>query len=646
MKIPAQNKWTHTNNGYLLGSVHETHNMNFDRQGEVRLTKKAMAMIDSSTSGFENVLGIRYFNGGYHIVTLGGIHRGSLSGSSFTTIASTPTLFEGSDSLVFNSKLYVTTATSLSSLNTSVVWANSLDTYTTGYPHPMAEFASMTTYKLAVGNKNQVETLDTSHNANATVLTIPSNYVITCLEYRSGYLYIGTKEIYGGEAMIFIWNGTGANAQYSVPTGAQWVYSMVPYKAAVAFVTNEGELLYVNGTSTEQLAAFPVFYTQGARWEQGDNMLGKVYPRGMTTIGSNIYINISGEIEVGNVPEMRSGVWCFDPSVGLYHYASSSTDLWTKDSSLSVTDSVITTTATHNIKLGDAVVFTSVSGLSGIENNKLYYAIPVAAATLKLAGCLEDANSGEFIVLSGTPTTDTLHYAANVDNGNTFDASSGAIVSTNYLDDSLELFGSDLMWGTATVDNTDTIKKALCVLSPKFNEGSFTTQRILTENVTQTWKKVFTFLTGLLNENETAIVKYIARERPIRRPVAIIWSDTNTFVTTDPFVRYQIEAGDEVSFIAGNGQGRCAHVVAVDDSTATVEITIDDTFGTNASTAHVRFSGFKKVATVTGNRVTEDYVHGTVDAKSTWVQIKVELRGFEPAVTMIELTNSVDKSAV
>lgn len=646
MKIPFQNKWTQTNNGYLLGTVNETHNMNFDRQGEVRLTRKALALMDSSTSGFSNVLGIRYFNGAYNVITLGGIHRVSLSGTTPSTVASTPTLSENSDSLVFNSKLYVTTDTSLSSLNASSTWANSLDTYTSGYPHPMAEFASMTTYKLAVGNKNQVETLDTSHNANATVLTIPSNYVITCLEYRSGYLYIGTKEIYGGEAMVFIWNGTGANAQYSVPTGAQWVYSMVPYKAAVAFVTNEGELLYINGTSTEQLAAFPVFYAQGARWEQGDNLLGKVYPRGMATIGSNIYINVSGEVVVGSVPQMKSGVWCFDPSVGLYHYASSSTDLWVKDSSLTVSSSVITTTAAHNIKLGDTVVFTSVSGLSGVTNNKLYYAIPVAASTLKIAGCLEDANNGDYIVLSGTPTTDTLHYAANIDNGNTYDASSGAIVATNYLDDALEIFGSDLMWGTATVNNSDTTTKALCVLSPKFNEGSFVTQRILTENITQTWKKVFTFLTGLVNSNETAIVKYLAKERQIRQDVEIVWNSDHSFVTTDPFVRYQIEVGDEVFFIAGNGQGRYAHVTAVDDATATVEVTIDDTFGTDTSTGHVRFSGFKKLATVTGDRAIEDYVHGTVDVKSTWVQIKVELRGFEPAVTMIELTNSVDKSAV
>ena len=650
MKIPSQNnggQWTQINDGRIKGVLHDTHNIHFDQNGEATLSRKALALMDSSVDAdFGLVLGILYFNGAYNIVTSDSLFRGSLSGNEFSEVASTPQLSAGTDAIVFNSKLYVTTATSLSSLSDVSVWANSLDTYTSGYPHPMTEFASMTTYKLAVGNKNQVETLDTSHNANSTVLTIPSTHVITCLAYRSGYLYIGTKEVNGGEAMIFIWNGTGTNAQYSVPTGAGWVYSMIPYKNSVAFVTNEGELLKVNGTAAEQLAAFPVFYAQGARWEQGDTFLGKVYPRGMAAIGDNIYINVSGDVATGNVSSMKSGVWCYDPSVGLYHYATPNTDQWIKDTAFSISSDTITTSATHSLVLGDAVEFSSVSGVTGVTSGQTYYAIPVAGTTLKIAGSREDADNGNYIAISGTPTSDTFHYSTNIDNGSVGVATSGAIAVTNHLDFAKDLFQSDIIWGASVRDTSDANRSVLCALSPKWNTGALTTQRIYTDNLTQVWKSVYTFVSGLLRSNESAIVKYLAKERKEQPPVETTWQAANVLVTTDPTIRNILEVGDEVCILRGAGQGRYAHITALDFSTVTSQITIDENYGTVAGTGLVRFTGFKKLRTITSSRQREDLLRSSLDTKNSWVQLKVELRGFEPSVTMFDLTNSVDKSAV
>lgn len=648
MKIPSDNKWTQTNDGNIFGVLHETHNVNFDRNGEITLTPRAAALMsDTSDSDFGIPLAILYFNGAYNIVTSDSVFRGTLSGSEFTEVASTPQLSEYSDAIVFNSKLYVTTETSLSSLSDTSVWTNSLDTYTSGYPHPMCEFASMTTYKLAVGNKNQVETLDTSHNANSTVLTIPSNYVITTLAYRSGYLYIGTKEINGGEAMIFMWNGSGTNAQYSVATGAQWVYSIIPYKSSVCAITNEGELLYVEGTSATRLAVLPVFNVQGARWEQGSASIGKVAKRGMASLGDNVYVNVCGTVGIGDVSEMKSGLWCYDPDTGFTHYSSTVTDLWVKDSSITLASSVITTSANHGLQTGDPVVFTSVAGITNLTSWQLYYAIPVTANTLKISGSRKGADDGEYVQLGGSPTTDTIQYVPNIERGDVGNATSGPVIATNYLDSSLNLWNSDFMWAGIAKDSTDASRKVLNVVSSGLNTGSFTTQRINTANVSQMWKAIYAFVNGAKLSNEQIIIKERAGEVRDIEEQSLTWTGTNTFVITNHAVTEQIEVGDEVVILSGCGQGRYAHVTEVEYSVNTTVVTIDEAYGTNGATATARFTNFKKLATITNTRDNLDTAFSSLDvAKATWVQFKVEVRGFSPSISQMEIVNSVNKSAV
>ena len=57
-------------------------------------------------------------------------------------------------------------------------------------------------------------------------MTLPAQYIVTTLAYRNGYLYVGTKNIYGDEAKVFIWDGATANADYEVPIGGSWVFSL------------------------------------------------------------------------------------------------------------------------------------------------------------------------------------------------------------------------------------------------------------------------------------------------------------------------------------------------------------------------------------------------------------------------------------
>lgn len=648
MKIPPNGQWTQTNDGDIFGVLHETHNIYFDKKGEAKLSRKALALVDSGTSGFGEVLSIVYFDGDYHIVTDEKVFLGSLDLDNFSAVGSSPDLGSVSDGLVVFDRLYVSDTTALAYLNTSGSWTTGIGSLTATYPHPLGVFDSLPTYKLAVGDGNTVKTYDSSGNLNPTTLTIPSNYLVTSLVYKNGYLYIGTKEINGREAAVFLWNGDGTAAQYKVDVGASWVYSMTPYRGLIALVTNEGEVLALNGASVQQLATFPVFHVQGARWEAGNSTRGKVYNRGMIAIGDSLYINASGRVEVGSVPEMKSGVWCFDPGVGLYHYASPSTDLWTADSGITISSSVITTSTTHNLKTGDMVTFSAISGITGISAATPYYAIVESTTTLKISGSRQGAFDGTYITLSGTATSDTMNYAPNTDFGDIYQADSGAIAVCNYLDTPDPLFGTDILFGSEMKNNADAEKDVLCVLSSRYNEGSFTTQKLYTDNISQVWKSIYTFINGIVGDDEKIIVKYRDADSTSlpSTPVAITWSSSTVFTTTDPAVKSLLSEGHEVRFIQGRGQGRCAHVTAISTSVNTTEVTVDESYGSAGATGDVMFTNFKKIDTVTNARTQSAWSKSTADTKNNWIELRVEPRGFEPAVQIIDLTNSSDQNAV
>jgi len=647
MKIPQNHRWTQTNDGNIHGVLHETHNMNFDRAGDAILSRKSLALVDSSTSGLSDIMAIVYFDGDYILITDDKVFRGDLSAPNFTQVSSSPTLGTVSDGIACFSRLYVSDTTALAYMAAGGAWTTGIGSLTSTYPHPLAVFDFLPDYKLAVGDGYQVRCYDSSGNAYATVLALPQNYIATSLAYRNGFLFVATKEINGGEAAVFMWNGDGTDAQYKVDVGAAWIYSIAPYRGSVACVTNEGELLLINGASVQHLAAFPVYYAAGAQWDTNNATRGKVYQRGMTVLGDLIYININGSVDNGEVPQMKTGIWCFDPAVGLYHHASPTTDLLVRDSGFTVSSSTITTSATHNLERGDAVTFSSVSGITGISNNTIYYAIPQASNTFSLAACLEDTIEGLPMTISGTRTTDILNYGPNTDYGQMNGNASGAIVVSNYLDAPDKLFASNIIFSSEVETPGGTSRNVLCVLTQRYNRGCLSTQRIYTNNINETWKSVYTYVSGLLGPTEKGVVKSLSEDRVSTptRPIAGTWATTTTIVTTDFYPRNITQVGDEVQILDGYGQGKTAHVTAIETSATTTSLTLDEAIGTVGSCTF-RLTGFTKIGEIAYGRPHEDWHRSTIDTKKSWVQVKVELRGYEPSVPMLELTNTADKSAV
>lgn len=659
MKFPTDRKFTQLNQGDLFGFLNDSRNMTLDVPGKAILSRKPVVVMSSVVdSNFNYPLSIGYFSSNYTVLTSEDLFEGGLQAGTWSAVASSPaSIGLNSDGLVFNGYFYVTTNNNLSRWNGISTWNNSLKSLTADVPHPMCIFESLTTYKLAIGNGNLVETLDTSHVANTTVLTLDAKYQVTTLRYRNGYLYVGTRNLNGGEAKVFIWNGSGVNPQYECPVGAEWVFSMCEYGSSVAIVTSQGELLQVNGSVAKHLSAFPVFYKPDIRWQGSGGLQynGKVFNRGMVTVGKNIYINIEGDTDTGFIPEMRSGVWVFDPLTGLNHRASSVTDSAVLDASLSVTNSIITTSVSHGMKTGDATKFTLVSGLTGVNNTHIYYVTVLSATTLKLSLSRKGVEDEQYVTIGGTAgASDKLVLSKNTDFGSNYSGSSGAIGRTVYNETPLDHWTSEIIWGCKTTNPTGTDIYVIQTFTDAYNIGTLTTQRIYSEEIEESWANLKAYIDGFENDNEEIIVKVQTKNQPASIVLSGVWANSNT-INLNSALEYaawlDIEDGNELVLVNGYGQGFSCHVIedGVDTSSLkTVVLHVDEEIGLAGQSVSFYFTNFKKCGdtkTPEKQDVTEFIKSEIENAKSPWVIVKFEFRGFRMALNVIDLSSSVHKSS-
>lgn len=652
MRIPAQNSWTQNNSGDILGILHDTQNVTLDERGKLKLSRKAFHRFNSTDdANLTYVLALAYYSGQYLALTSDHMFLYDLGGSTTTEITSGSRVLN-SDMQVIYSRAYFTENATFGYYDGSVT--ASIGSLTGNVPHPMAVFDSFTTYKLAIGNGNLVHLYDSSHNLATNVLTLPAQYQVTTIAYRNGYLYVGTKHTNGGEAKVFIWDGNSTNALYEVPTGATKVYSIIPYKDSVAYLTSHGQLLTLSGNTPIELAAFPVYYHPDAIWddESGTAYIGKVMHRGMVAVGDTIYINVNGTVDSAFIPEMKHGLWMYDPRVGLYHRAFHSLDKFVVETPSNLASSTLTL-STHNLKTGDILVFRDVGSLTGVQITTPYYVYAASTTTVKLAISRKALQAGNYVTLGGSIGIASVHYVPNTDWAGGYAAYQGAVTAINPAEPVRKGWESSILWGSSVTDFSGTALYCLNGFVDAWNIGRFTTQRIYSNNISETFKKLYIYLDGINLDSEQVIVKYKS-SGALGYPTQVYkgtWASATT-ITSLPATQTEDEwsdlvVGDEITVVDGFGRGYTAHITVIAVAGTDYTITIDESIGSSSKVMYFYADKFKKVSpVVTNTRALKEVIESELNVKSAWVQIKVELRGFEPGVTCLELTHTGDKLAV
>ena len=261
--------------------------------------------------------------------------------STFTkdTNSSTPTTGSilYSDMEIFNGKLYVTTGTNTQYyFNGNTTWStisvgtgncnNNLCVY-----NNRMYMTDAFTNVISWNTSNIVATIGNQFTISTTTANNYYQSFVTFIRVAQNRIFIGTMSNAGGKGYVYIWDGvspTTFDKQIELKsTGALScvVWNDIPY-----IMDTRGFLLKYNGATFEPVAQLPLYNRRlltGATYSNNNRF---IHPNGMTISWDRINILVNNAVDTGIEPYCPSGVWEYDPSVGLYHkYSTTNTTVGT-----------------------------------------------------------------------------------------------------------------------------------------------------------------------------------------------------------------------------------------------------------------------------------------------------------------------------
>jgi len=652
--IPKQSDkmWTQLNTGEILGSLWSTKNINFNQKGYAKLAQRTTALLYNA-SNIKNITAMGTLDGlnFYQMSSFSGSTPGQfdLSGgvSSMISGANGSSKFDG---LVWQGRWYVSQDTTFQYFSGSL-WTTGLGLLTTGKYHPLCVHEGLN--QLAIGDGNLVKLYDTSHSL-ITTITLTSDYEVLWICYNNNSLYIGTRNIKFGDSTIFIASGAISSADYQVKVpSSYYAFSGCIYQGVLVIIVSSGQLLRFNAQGFEEIAHLPVFDTPYT-WFNGQGYdTGKVAQRGMIAKGDRIYLNLDGYLQSPNyiqLPNQPSGLWCYDPKVGLYHVAGLSNEAIITPSFVSgnSTTGVITTSAfASNVGTRILIFSTDIGGLTSLT---LYYIIPYTTTTFRLATTYTNAINGIYVPLTSNGTQLSMFVHADSCFGETKQGSyqPGALMIVPEVNSTVNTYlnyiSSQFIFGASQVNATTGAGVfTLQTLTIGENRGTITTTKIQSSQIQDTWNALFSKYDNLFEANDKIVVKY---RQTSKEYYPIIINSQCTCVTSTSFTSsssnwINASIGDEIEITSGRGAGCTAHIVSTTNNSGTWTIVIDEAIpGVLVSDVSnfMIVQNFTKIDTITSTDDT--FKRSSISKQSKWIQFKIELRGVsEPYIEELQIAN-------
>lgn len=654
IKIPQNNQFNVTNGAEIKPNIVFTKNVDFDEEGYIKLSPPMPSLLDDDTTDFGIVSdAYNYSNYNYILPTRLKIWDLDLSDLSFTKDTSGLSTTRETRICGYDSDPLLNTSSDIYELSDAATftWVQR-NTSSIDY---MTEFASRQTW---VGDSiNEIEQYSTSNLSSSPVSTTSTgptlqfpNYLSTTgIAYSNYRIGVGTSHDTGGNAYFFTWDGASASANTGTPVDAPIIIDVIAYKNSWSILTSRGQLLYFNGAGWDILGNFPPYFF-GVNWINALNY-SESHGRIMSVDNDIIYINIgslldSSEDNSGILQGFYSGVWCYDPQVGLYHRYSLSHSKLVRES-LTPISGLFTRTA-HGLETGDRVLDVG-------EPAKTYFAIKITANTFKLADSYD-------LAILGTPTsvyvnnTDTLLWIERTDWGQLIyqnDANGVCLKIDNNL---TKNSGYSPFFVSSEIFNTSLVsKEKFCLLADGFdNIGAVEYYKMKSIEVEDIWQSIIVKHKPL-SEGDKIIVKYKIEDGPKKNSVGdagdttpdtyATWVDADTFTFDDSvFDATGWEVGDEVEFMAGAGAGQTAHITEISEAAGVWTVSVDESIrgATAGAKSTLAFSRYKKLATITkessGFKGQSIIKLGKV---SKWLQVKLEMRGNRITLEELIINNKV-----
>ncbi len=668
LPIPnTEKRFLQPNNSDRFGNIHYTKNQNFDEEGYVKLSPRALALISSTDDTDFDIPAAfgRRGSGQFYIAGIDDPFEAQIAETAVTAAQDTdadgstpPALTIDSHGAWFNNLWHVTEDQLIVYKTPSNGnWTDTAVALTTGKIHALAEFESRRT--LCVTNGNQVLQVDTSY-ASSTTLTLPAKFEAVALCYANTKMGVITKmndsvSGMGGQAYFFVWSGAATEAGSGFPTGSDSIVGIVPYASWFLLLTRTGQGLYFNGGGFETLFSLPHYYLD-LTW--GDSINREALGDIMRVEGDVVYFNLNnamepyGEKSEEYIPHAPGGILCYDPKVGLYHRYSPSiskaVQLTVTQANVNTSTDIMTETGSNAIPAtGNPVkyIFDKTSRIGGLVTGRVYYIIKHTATTFSLAATREDAVNGVKINLTSTGAANNYFLALTLkDYGPSRLARTGAIelaeANTHALD--RMVFGGEL-YASDDTDN-DEYLNFICTGFP--NIGYIVSSRTLSDQVTDTQQELLVRYRPL-KTTDSIIVKKKTRAvlgLPVSTPQASVhctWTDANTFTTTADLSEADAyldtaEGELECEIISGSGAGQLSQISSITESGGTYTVNLaDELEGVAANdVCDVLIDSWEQVGVITSDDVLGD-VKLPIGASDKSFTTKVIMKGIDVTIEEI-----------
>lgn len=660
-----------------FGNVLRTRNMDFDLQGYARLSPRmARLYSEVENSDFKLPLAIAsQTEGVFQILT-----AKANFGANVTVITSTvledsgthePTTSLESDAVWFNGLWHASTDTKVLSRpptgGASETWTEQITGLTSGYMHVLS--VNKSRVQLCVSNGNTVSQYDTSYATSAlTRLTIPADYEVVGMAYNNGYMGITTRVINDGtkgndqEAMFYYWRGASTEAQVAVGLGSDAGIAIIPYKSSFVVITRSGELKYFNGSGFQSLGAFPFYFLKNVYGSsKSTNALGKIF--GIVD-GERIFINIGNGMDRASrdkskyVKHFPAGVWCYDPSVGLYHrYSPSNSPFYvcrvTAGDVNTGTDVLTISSGTVPVT-GNIARLINSAGIGGLEENQDYYIIKTGTLTFKLAETREQALEGVSIdITSATAGNNYFLMVDHVDYGITAYSYPGAISKVGDPENNYPVL-TDIIAGARvdSVAGASTDMASMCIPWME-NIGAIETTPYQSE-VRESGTHEVNVRFKPLNDT-SSIVVYSRTQDVYGLPVATVgdratWLGANTLSTLHDLrdAETYMNGGGSLlmEILSGAGAGNFVPVRSVTCDSGTCSVELDnDVFGvTSGNVCDFIIENYKQEFTITSDNNDDGYVDVALDLNaSKFAQFLILLVGNDITLEAFNYKNTPHK---
>jgi len=678
IKLPVNTNWTQPNNSDRLGSLAYTKNINLDEQGYIKLSPRAISLFDSSGNvtnisdedfNYLSAIG-RSDYGTMNLVTADEPFNLTINSNTKDiaedTATDNPNCDATSHGIWWQNCWYVSTNTTISYKDINGDWtADAIGSLTSGKRHYMAVFDDSS---LLVTDGNTVKKYNTSHALTVT-LTLPADYEAIALAYNGGKVGIITRlgSDTSGEnknCKFFPWDGSTTSAS-GYDLGAYTSVSIIPYKSSFATLTSEGQILGWNGGGFTELASFPFFY-KDKRWGNLLNYL--TYGNPMIVDGDVIYLNVGFTLDgtgkkqeyplVGN----PSGIWCYDPKVGLYHRWSPSISKAYFHTITSANVNLTTNTFTTLSPIppaGSPIRLTS-GTVGGLILGETYYIIYINSTKFKIALTKDDAINGVAIDITSASDNNYFWTYDLIDYGSSYSTISGALSLWGYS----TLYSKDLIFGSYQQNTSLAGVRNLCSIVPFLeNRGYGVTTKIFTNSVSDNIQKLY-IKHRPLDTDDAIVVKFKNRDIfniPTYAPNAItndefIWTNsTSGYTSTDlSEVKTSFDNGHDMEFeiLSGAGAGQMVKITSITYLSGIYTLGFEDTIiGASVGLkSNFVVENWKVLDLVTYSTQTENGVFeipiGLENGDSKWYQFKIELRGYETTIEELLIINQTQKPSL